>query len=91
MLTVGAEKQDAGIDAFEDYMNTAFPTLHTKKQKRKDQMMHALKDWVGQGPLNVKPLGLPTRMRSRMVHRVAGIEKGLVNKVSSQVGMLRSR
>ncbi len=86
MLTVGADKQDAGIEAFEDYMNKAFPGVKTKKKKKHDMMMDALKQWVGQGPVSIKPLGgLPTKAKSKMVSRISSIETGEVAKATAKV------
>lgn len=91
VLTVGAENQEAGIEAFEDYMNKAFPNLKTKKKKKHDQMMDVLKHWVAQGPLGVTPLGSPAKARSKMVSRISGVETGAVARATAQVGGIRPR
>ena len=91
VLTVGAENQEAGIEAFEDYMNKAFPNLRTKKKKKHDQMMDVLKSWVAQGPLSVTPMGSPTRAKSKMVSRITGVEKGAVARATAKVGWTRPR
>jgi hypothetical protein len=92
ILTVGAEKQEAGIEAFEDYMNKAFPSLKNKKKKKEELAREALKHWVSQGPIGVSPLGNPDqKMRSKMVHRIASVEQGAIAKATAKVGGIRPR
>lgn len=92
LLTTGAEDQSSGIEAFEDYMRKAFPNAETKKKKKHSAMMDALKEWVGLGPLGVVPMpSLTAKGKSKMVSRIAGIEKGAVATALSKVGGIRSR
>lgn len=91
VLTVGAENQEAGVEAFEDYMNKAFPNLKTKKKKKHDQMLDALKEWVGRGPFGVTPLSMPAKAKSKMVSRISGVEKGAAANVAAKVGWTRTR
>lgn len=91
LLTVGAENQEAGIEAFESYMNVAFPNLKTSKKKKHEQMMDVLKQWVSQGPLSVQALAAPKKAQSRMMSRITGVEKGPIAKAMAQVGGLRAR
>lgn len=91
LLTVGAENQEAGIEAFEDYMNRAFPNLKSSKKKKQEQMVEVLKHWVAQGPLSVLPLEAPKRARSKMVSRITGVETGPIARATAQVGGLRSK
>lgn len=85
MLTINADKQDAGIEAFEDYMNVAFPTLKTKKKKTAERAHEALRSWIAQGPLNVTPMAQPVRAKSRMIERIASIEGGEVAKFTTKM------
>lgn len=92
LLTVGAENQDSGIEAFDEYLNKAFPNLKTRKKKKHDQMMNVLKDWVGKGPITVKPMGgMPTKAKSKMVSRISSIEQGTVAKATRKMGGIRPR
>ena len=92
VLTIGAENQESGIKAFEDYMNKAFPNLRTKTKKKHDQMMDVLKNWVSQGPLAVKPLGNPdAKARSKMVKHITTVDKGTVAGVTAKIGGIRAR
>ncbi len=92
VLTVGAENQDAGLEAFEEYMNKAFPSLKTKKKKKRDELMDVLKQWVGQGPLRVSPMGDgQVRGRSKMVKRIASVETGAVARATARIGNIRPR
>lgn len=91
VLTVGAENQEAGVEAFEDYMNKAFPNHQSKKKNKHEQTMSVLKDWVSRGPFGVTPIGEPARARSKMVNRITSIEKGAVASATAKVGWTRPR
>lgn len=91
VLTVGSENQEAGIEAFEDYMNKAFPNLKTKSKKKHSQMLDALKSWVSQGPIGVTPLGGLQKSKSRMISRITGVEGGAVASATAKVGGIRPR
>jgi len=91
ILSIGAEKQDSAITAFEDYMKRAFPSLETKKQRTKDKMFQALKDWVGGGPLRVTPMAMPSKVKSRMVQRITGIDRGRPSQIYSRLGRMKMR
>jgi hypothetical protein len=92
LLTIGADSQDSGVDAFEDYMRKAFPNVETKKKKKQEQMLEALKEWVGLGSLAVTPMAMPSiRGQSRMVSRISGIDRGAASAASSKVGWMRRK
>lgn len=91
VLTVGAENQDAGIEAFEEYMDKAFPNRRSKKNKKKDDMMTVLKNWVSHGPIGITPVAQPTKHRSKMVSRIASVETGPVASATSKLGAMRIR
>ena len=91
ILSIGAEKQDSAITAFEDYMKRAFPSLETKKQRTKDKMFKALNAWVGGGPLQVTPMAVPSKVKSRMVQRISGIDRGRPSQIYSRLGRMKMR
>jgi len=91
ILSIGAEKQDSAIEAFEDYMKRAFPSLETKKQRTKDKMFQALKSWVGGGPLQITPMAMPSKVKSRMVQRISGVDRGKANQIYSRLGRMKIR
>jgi hypothetical protein len=92
LLAVGADNHETSIQAFEDYMNKAFPNLSTKKKKKHEQMVDVLKHWVSQGPIGVTPLSNPDqRMRSKMVKHISSVEKGAVARATAKIGGLRPR
>jgi hypothetical protein len=92
LMTVGAENQEAGVNAFEDYMNKAFPTLKNKKKKKEELAREVLKQWVGHGPLGITPLGNPDqRVRSKMVHKIASVETGAIAKATARIGGIRAK
>lgn len=70
ILVSGSEKQDAGIEAFEDYMKIAFPSLEQRKETKKQQARNALMSWIKEGPLKVTALSQPGRANSRLKSRV---------------------
>ena len=70
--------KETGIEAFEDYMKIAFPSLEGRKQLEKQHARDALHSWVGEGPLKVTPLSQPgpkSRLKSRIVARMASREQ----------------
>jgi hypothetical protein len=92
LLLQGAEDQGPGLEAFDDYMKQAFPNAETKKQKKHEMMLEALKEWVGLGALGVIPMAMPTmRGKSKMVSRISGIERGDIARVTEKVGSIRAR
>jgi hypothetical protein len=92
LLTVGADDQNSGVKAFEDYMNEAFPNIATAKRRSKNHMVEVLKEWVGRGPLKVTPLpGMVKKGRSKLVTRISSVEKGPVSDALSKVGRLSVR
>lgn len=64
--------KEKGVEAFEDYLKLAFPSLALRKKEREQEIHKALKAWTGAGPLKVTPLSVPTG-RSRMKMRVAKV------------------
>jgi len=72
-------------------MNTAFPSRKTRKNKKHDVMMEALKEWIGKGPLGITPLGSPTKARSKMVSRISSVETGAIAKATAKIGSIRPR
>ena len=48
--------KDSGVEAFEDYMRIAFPSLAKRKKQRDDVMKDLLTNWTSSGPLKVIPL-----------------------------------
>lgn len=91
VLTVRSENQEPGLEAFEEYMNKAFPNLRTRKKKKHEDVLNVLKQWVGQGPIKVTPLSEPRRIRSRMVSRISGVEKGAAASATSKIGSIRPK
>jgi hypothetical protein len=92
LLVAGSDDQSAGTEAFEDYMKQAFPNAETRKKKKQEDMMNALKEWVGLGALGVTPMPmLTTKGKSKMVSRISGVETGVADAVTKQVGGIRSR
>ena len=63
--------KEKGVEAFEDYMKIAFPSLEGRKSAQKEQAKEALKQWVATGPLKVKPLLQQDKMgKSKLKTRV---------------------
>lgn len=76
LLTANAEDQQPGVDAFDEYLSKAFPGSEGKKNRRHTEMMAALKEWAGLGPIGVTAMpAASTRGKSKMIHRVEEIEK----------------
>jgi len=65
--------KESGVEAFEDYMRIAFPSMHQRKKKRDDSMKDLLKSWTTQGPLQVTPLQ-EKRGKSRLKQRLVRVE-----------------
>ena len=61
--------QEAGVKAFEEYMEVAFPYMEAAKGRDKVEAMKAMKDFVEAGPFGVRPLPTP-KMRSKLKHRL---------------------
>jgi hypothetical protein len=80
--------KDKGIEAFEDYMKVAFPSLESRKKEQATEAHSALKQWVGTGPIKVTPLQMPkarSRLKERIVARMASREdRELYSKVSDE-------
>lgn len=62
--------KESGIEAFEDYMKVAFPSLAQRKESKKEEARQALMSWVREGPMRVTPLGQPNTAKSRLKSRV---------------------
>ena len=45
-----------GVEAFEDYIKVAFPTLTARKEKKRQAARDQLMRWVKTGPLKVTPV-----------------------------------
>ena len=65
--------KESGVEAFEDYMRIAFPSMHQRKKKRDDGMKELLKSWTSKGPLQVIPLQ-EKRGTSRLKQRLVRVE-----------------
>lgn len=90
LLTVGADDQEAGIEAFGEYMKRAFPNSENKNKKKEEQMMDALKEWTNMGPIGVTPMATPSaKGKSKMVSRISSIDKGAASSAVSKVGGIR--
>ena len=79
--------KESGIEAFEDYMKIAFPSLENRKKAQAQQVHDALRGWVAQGPLKVTPLVGPrrSRLKERVLARMASREQAEKhNEVSKQ-------
>lgn len=77
ILVSNSEKQESGIEAFEDYMKIAFPSLEGRKKAQAEQAYDALRSWIAEGPLKVTPLIGPkrSRMKERVLARMASREQ----------------
>ena len=85
--------KDSGIEAFEDYMKIAFPSLQGRKQKQKEEAKAALMSWIQEGPLKVTPMVQPGAARSRLKSRVVArmMSKEQDEKHSSVVEQWKKR
>lgn len=77
ILVSGSDKQDAGIEAFEDYMKIAFPSLEGRKKAQAQEAYDALRSWIAEGPLKVTPLVGPrrSRLKEKVLARMASREE----------------
>lgn len=92
MLVSGAEDQSAGTEAFDEYMRAAFPNLASKKGRKQEEMMKALKEWTSLGPLGITPMATPTvKGKSKMVSRISSVETGDIDNVIGKSGGIRSK
>ena len=58
--------KEAGVEAFEEYMKIAFPSLEGRKKASADSAKAALLSWIKEGPLKVTPLMGSVRSRLKM-------------------------
>lgn len=90
LLVANSEDQSAGTEAFDAYLQQAFPNAANKKGKKHEQMMEALKEWVSLGPLGVTPMAVPTtKGKSKMVSKITEVVTGEVSAVTGQKGGIR--
>jgi len=77
ILVSGSDKQDAGIEAFEDYMKIASPSLEGRKKAQAQEAYDALRSWIAEGPLKVTPLVGPrrSRLKEKVLARMASREE----------------
>ena len=76
------EGQEAGIKAFEEYMDIAFPGNASKKTKKEDAIKEQLKWWINRGPVKFTPMPqFEKKGKSRMVHRIQNVSAGDDNKL----------
>jgi hypothetical protein len=68
--------KDKGMEAFDEYMKTAFPYLETQKTRERQQYIDILKNELKHGALAVKPVVPPT-LRSRLKEKHQQREKPL--------------
>jgi len=87
-LQVDHEK---GIEAFEDYMHRAFPSLEAKKKRKKDKILEALRHEVSKGPIKVTPQPMPKPTKSKLVNRIREVKKGRTSKLYSQLGRVLNK
>lgn len=66
--------KESGVEAFEDYMRIAFPSMQQRKKKRDEGMKDLLTSWTSTGPLKVIPLHEERRGRSRLKQRLVKVE-----------------
>lgn len=57
--------REKGVEAFEEYMKTAFPWIETAKGRERMSEMNKLLNEVHRGPLSVTPMAMP-RASSRL-------------------------
>jgi hypothetical protein len=57
--------KDKGVEAFEDYMKTAFPYLDAAKRQDREKFVKMLQQEIARGPISVTPVASP-KMRSRL-------------------------
>lgn len=65
--------KESGVEAFEDYMRIAFPSMEQRKKRRDDEMTELLKSWTSKGPIQVIPLE-EKRGKSRLKQRLVRVE-----------------
>jgi hypothetical protein len=58
--------KDKGVEAFEEYMKIAFPYLEASKRQERKGHIEKLQKEVSLGPMAVRALPGPPRMRSRV-------------------------
>jgi len=83
VIEANSDTHEQGLEAFEDYMQVAFPGTADKKKKEKDKVLDQLKWWVNRGPLTATPMPEFDRKKgkSRMVHRIAQVDNGDRNRL----------
>lgn len=86
LIESGSETHEQGLEAFEDYMNIAFPGTANKKKKEKDKILDQLKWWINRGPMTATPMPeFEKKGKSRMVHRVAQVDTGERSQLYSRL------
>lgn len=73
--------KEVGVEAFEDYMRIAFPSMQQRKKKRDDVMKDALAAWIGSGPLSMTPMNVPSKGRSKMKQKLVQVEDEKMSRV----------
>lgn len=58
--------KEKGVEAFQDYMKTAFPYLQTARDREKADWIAKLKEEIGRGAMSIKPLWENRKVRSRL-------------------------
>jgi hypothetical protein len=81
--------KDKGIEAFEEYMKTAFPYLEATKKKDRKESIDKLLAEIGKGAIAIRPIATPT-MRSRISEakqkRIAPQSKEEEQKLYKRIG-----
>ena len=65
------ESGDATQKAFESYRNTLMPYLKKQLDEERKQVIKALRDEAGKGPLKVAPILSPAMARSKLRHELS--------------------
>ena len=73
--------KEVGVEAFEDYMRIAFPSMQQRKKKRDDVMKDALAAWIGSGPRSMTPMNVPSKGRSKMKQKLVQVEDEKMSRV----------
>jgi len=78
-------EKDKGVEAFEDYMKIAFPSMQNRKKKKEDVMKDVLASWIKGGPISMTPLPQLKPGRSKLKQRSVKIENEKMARVYSKL------
>lgn len=76
--------KEKGVEAFEEYMKTAFPWIESSKGKDRMDHMKRLMSEINRGPLAVVPMAMTSaksRLRERIEKKEAPRDPAAMNRV----------